>query len=60
MQSASCTITRFIRFAIWALMMLTAFLATEAFKPRQAFIVPCVFMVLCVPMVLLPMRAKKN
>ncbi len=60
MQSASRTTTRFIRFTIWTLMMLTAFVATEAFKPREAFIVPCVFMVLCVPMVLLPIRAKKN
>jgi len=48
MQSASRSTTRFIRFAIWAVMMFAAFLAIEAFNPRRAFIVPtclwcCVF-----------------
>jgi uncharacterized MnhB-related membrane protein len=60
MQSASHSKTRIIRFAIWALLMLTAFLITEAFKPQKAIIVPCVFVAFYVPMVLLPLRTKKN
>jgi hypothetical protein len=60
MQSASHSTTRMIRFAIWALMMFTAFLVTEEFKPQKAIIVPCVFVAFFVPMVLLPLQTKKN
>ena len=59
-QSASHSSTRFICFAAWALLMLTAFLITEAFKPQKAIVVPSVFLVFFVPMVLLPLRTKKN
>jgi len=60
MQNASHSASRFIRFAIWAILMFTAFLVTEAYKPQKAIVVSSLFMAFFVPMVLLPLRTKKN
>ena len=60
MQSATHSMARFVRFAVWVLLMLTACLVTEAFAPHRRVLVPCLFMALFVPMVLLPIHSKKT
>jgi hypothetical protein len=59
MQSATHSMARFVRFAVWVLLMLTACLIANAFAPHRTAIVPCLFMALFVPMVLLPINSKK-
>jgi hypothetical protein len=60
MQSTTHSTARFVRFAIWILLMLTTCLITEAFAPHWRNIVPCLFMVFFVPMVLLPIHSKRG
>ena len=48
--------TRFLRFAVWALLTLSAFLVVEIVDPYRALFVPCVFLPLMIPMVLMPFR----
>jgi hypothetical protein len=60
MESSTHSTKRFIRFAIWLLLMLTACLVTGAFAPHRTVFVPCLFMVFFAPMVLLPIHSKKR
>jgi hypothetical protein len=48
--------TRFLRFAVWALLTFSAFLIIEIVAPHRAIFVPCLFVPLMVPMVLMPFR----
>jgi hypothetical protein len=59
MQTATHSLARFVRFAVWMLLMLTACLITADFAPHRTALVPCLFMALFVPMVLLPLKSKK-
>jgi hypothetical protein len=60
MQRATHSTARFVRFAVWVLLMLTACLIADAFAPPRVVLVPCLFMVLFVPVVLLPMHSNKS
>jgi hypothetical protein len=59
MQIASHSKTRYLRFALWALAMLVAFVITINFSPRHTPLVPAMFIALFVPAVLMPLH-KKN
>jgi hypothetical protein len=59
MQSATHSMARFVRFAVWVLLMLAACLITADLAPHRTALVPCLFMVLFVPMVLLPINSKR-
>jgi hypothetical protein len=58
MQDA--TQVRFLRFAVWALLMLSASLFTSNVAPRRTVFVPCLFLPLMVPMVLMPFGKKET
>jgi hypothetical protein len=50
---------RFVRFAVWALLTLSACLFTMNVAPQRTVFVPCLFLPLMVPMVLMPFGQKK-
>ena len=47
---------RFLRFAVWAVVMFSAFLFTLIVAPHRAIFVPCLFLPLIFPMFLMPLR----
>jgi len=53
------TRVRFLRFAVWALSMLSALLFTLVVAPQRTVFVPCLFLPLMVPMVLMPFKKNK-
>jgi hypothetical protein len=60
MQIAKYDGTRLIRFALWTLAMLAAFVVVEIYAPHKTVLVPCLGILFFVPAVLLPLRPKKN
>ena len=47
---------RALRFAVWALAMLSACLIALIVAPQRTLFVPCLFLPLMVPMVLMPFK----